>query len=119
MDTYIGYRTPEHLVAFSFFITACGGIDNKNTAGDGGGANTQMSATNESPTVAVSSQNANPLKTPGKGDNYLGGSSSQNIFESLGSIHPQKLTDHNVDLLRNSTIDAHGYSQGNAANFIH
>jgi hypothetical protein len=69
--------------------------------------------------TGISNASSNhPMKQPGVGGNYRGGSLNQNMSGPLGGLYIQKLADPNVGLILDSWIDANGNAQGNAANFI-
>ncbi|MCI0504628.1 MAG: Ig-like domain-containing protein [Gammaproteobacteria bacterium] len=62
--------------------------------------------------------NNHPMKNPGAGGNYRGGSLNQNMSGPLGGVYIQKLADPNTGLILDSWLDANGNPQGNAANFL-
>lgn len=70
------------------------------------------------PTGISNASSNHPMKQPGTGGNYRGGSLNQNMSGPLGGLYIQKLADPNVGLILDSWIDANGNAQGNAANFI-
>ena len=62
--------------------------------------------------------NNHPMKNPGAGGNYRGGSLNQNMSGPLGGQYIQKLADPNAGLILDSWLDADGNPQGNAGNFL-
>ena len=69
-------------------------------------------------TGIANASNNHPMKNPGVGGNYRGGSLNQNMSGPLGGTYIQKLADPNVGLILDSWLDADGNPQGGAANFV-
>jgi len=62
--------------------------------------------------------NNHPMKNPGAGGNYRGGSLNQNMSGPLGGAYLQKLANPNLGLILDSWLDANGAPQGGAANHL-
>jgi hypothetical protein len=69
-------------------------------------------------TGIANASNNHPMKNPGAGGNYRGGSLNQNMSGPLGGVYIQKLADPNAGLILDSWIDADGVAHGGAAGFI-